>query len=173
MKKIILIITCFSFISCYTQMKLNKSKNIDILVKVPVELIVEKPVIYTLKNNTNNTYIIDSYGYVGKSYWELNNEILNPINFSRGYYSREGEDCRNDLIILKPKQKMDTILSLNYMERGIYDFSKTGNYSRNIESRHSKENGMPLSCKQYINDLEKKGYIMLDDNIVAKIPFIK
>ncbi|AZA90569.1 hypothetical protein EG343_08015 [Chryseobacterium nakagawai] len=154
-------------------MKLNKSKNIDILIKVPVELIADKPVIYTFKNNTDQTYIIDPYGFVGKSYWELNNEVLNPINFSRGYYSREDEDCGNDLIILKPKQKIDTTLSLNYMERGIYDFSKAGKYSRIVESKHNKDNGMPSSCKQYINELEIKGYHFLEDSIVAKIPFIK
>ncbi|MGN7864633.1 hypothetical protein [Chryseobacterium sp. 22458] len=173
MKKVILIITCFIFISCSPQMKLNKSKDIDILVNVPVKLIADKSVIYTLKNNTNRTYIIDPYGFVGNSYWILNNEKLNPINFSRGYYSREDEDCRNELIILKPKQKMDATLSLNYIEKGIYDFSKTGSYIRNIKSKHSQENGMPLSCKSYINTLEKKGYIMLEDSIVAKIPFIK
>lgn len=163
--------TCFSFISCSTQMKLNKSKNIDILIKVPIKLISDKPLVYTLKNNTNNTYIIDPYGFVGSSYWMLNNEKLNPINFSRGYYSREDEDCRNDLIILKPKQKIDRTLSLNYIEKGIYDFSKKGNYIRNVKSIHNKENGMPSSCTKYINELETKGYFLLEDSIVAKMPF--
>ncbi|MDH6252585.1 hypothetical protein M2347_002312 [Chryseobacterium sp. H1D6B] len=173
MKKITLIMTCFICTFCSTQMKLNKSEQIDILIKTPLKLIGDKPVIYTIKNNTNNTYIIDPYGFVGNSYWILNNEKLNPINSSRGYYSRENEDCKNDLIILEPKQKIDTTLSLNYMERYIYDFSKTGKYIRHVESKHSRQNGMPLSCKQYINELEKKGYHLLDDSIKAEIPFVK
>ncbi|TZF94193.1 hypothetical protein FW781_16345 [Chryseobacterium panacisoli] len=173
MKKSIVIITCFIFISCSTQMKINKSKDIDILIKTPVKLITDEPVMFTIKNNSNSTYVIDPYGFVGNSYWMLNNEKLNPINFSRGYRSREDIDCRNDLIILNPKQKMDTTLSLNFMERAIYDFSKTGRYTRIIESRHNGKNGMLLGCKQYINELERKGYRLLDDSIDAKIPFVK
>ncbi len=32
---------------------------------------------------------------------------------------------------------------------------------------------MPLSYKQYIDDLELKGYHFLNDSIVAKISFVK
>ncbi len=173
MKKIILIVICLSFISCFPQMKLNKNKNIDIFIKVPIKLNSDKPIIYTLKNNTDDTYVIDPYGFVGSSYWKLNNEVLNPINYSKGYYSREDEDCKNDLIILKPKQKIEKTLSLNYMERRIYDFSKTGNYIRTVKSNHNRENSMPSSCVKYINELENKGYHLLEDSIVAKIPFIR
>lgn len=172
-KTILLIIICISCTFCSSQMKLNKSKEVDILLKLPTTLTVEVPTMYSLKNNTNNIYIIDPYGFIGDSYWVLNNEKLNPIAFSKGYYSRDNDDCKTDLIILKPKQKMDTILILNYMERGIYDFSKSGNYIWNVKSRHIKQNGMTSSCKQYISDLEDKGYILLDDSIEAKIPFVK
>ncbi|WP_131368691.1 hypothetical protein [Chryseobacterium luteum] len=173
MKRIVVIISCLSCTFCSPQMKLNKSNDIDILVKTPVKLIADEPVIFTIKNNSNFTYIIDPYGFVGNSYWMLNNKKLDPVNFSRGYRSREAIDCKNDLIILKPKQKMDTTLSLNFMERGIYDFSKAGNYIRVAESRHNEQNGMPLICKQYINELESKGYRLLDDSIDAKIPFVR
>ncbi|PNW13179.1 hypothetical protein C1637_15270 [Chryseobacterium lactis] len=154
-------------------MKLNKNKEIDILIKTPVKLAPEKPIIYTIKNSSDKTFIIDPYGFVGDSYWTFNNKKLIPIEFSRGYYSREDKNCRDDLIIIKPKQKIDIGLSLNYVDKAIYDYSKTGNYIRNIQSKHSKQNGMPSTCKSYINELEKKGYIMLEDSIVAKIPFVK
>lgn len=174
MKNIItLIITCFSCIFCSTQMKINKSNDVDILVKTPVNLTTEIPVTYTIKNNSEKTYIIDPYGFVGDSYWMLNNKKIEPIEFSRGYYSRENIDCTSDLIILNPKQKIDTVLSLNYAERGRYDFSNSGNYIWNVQSNHNKQNGMPSSCKQYIDELELKGYRFLNDSIVAKIPFYK
>lgn len=174
MKNIItLIITCFSCIFCSTQMKINKSNEVDILIKTPVKLEPEKPIIYSIKNNSKKTYIIDPYGFVGETYWLLNDKKLIPIQFSRGYYSRDNDDCRNDLIIIKPNEKIEKGLSLNYMERAIYDYSESGNYIRIVQSNHNKQNGMPSSCKQYIDELELKGYHFLNDSIVAKIPFIR
>ncbi|WP_042720549.1 hypothetical protein [Flavobacterium sp. B17] len=154
-------------------MKINKSNEVDILIKTPVKLEPEEPITYNIKNNSNVIYIIDPYGFVGESYWLLNNKKLVPIQFSRGYYSRENDDCRNDLIIIKPNEKIEKALSLNYMEKAIYDYSQSGNYIRIVSSNHSKQNSMPSSCKQYINDLELKGYRFLNDSIVAKIPFVK
>lgn len=172
-KNIIFLVTCFSCIFCSTQIKLNKSNEIDIIVKVPVNLSTQIPVQYSIQNRSATTYIIDPYGFVGDSYWMLNNEKLNPIDRSRGYYSREDVDCKEDLIIIKPKQKIDTVLNLNYIDRGRYDLSKSGNYFFAVKSRHNKKNSMPSSCQQYINELEIKGYHFLEDSIVAKIPFIK
>ena len=71
MKKIIIVIlTCVNCIFCSTQTKLNTSKEIDILIKLPAKLVKEVPTIYTIKNNTNDTYIIVPYGYIGDSYWK-------------------------------------------------------------------------------------------------------
>ncbi|WP_123902279.1 hypothetical protein [Chryseobacterium arthrosphaerae] len=174
MKKVILIITCFIFISCSTQMKLNKSNEIDILINAPWKFEENYNISYIIKNKSSKTYIIDPYGFSGDSYWLFNNEKLNPIDYLRGYYTRyTDDDCKNTLIILKPKQKIDTTLNLNYREKSIYNLSKPGKYIWNIKSNHSRKNSMPLTCKSYINTLEKKGYIMLEDSIVAKIPFIK
>ncbi len=175
MKNIITsVITCFSCIFCSTQMKINKSNEVDILVKTPVNLIPEIPVKYTIKNNSKKTYIIDPYGFVGESYWMLNNQKLKPIEFSRGYYSRYTDDeCKNDLIIIKPRQVMDTAIVLNYMERGIYNYSESGNYIRSVKSEHNKQNVTRLGCTSYIRTLEMQGYTVLEDSIVAKIPFYK
>ncbi|MGE8554226.1 MAG: hypothetical protein ACN6OB_09905 [Chryseobacterium jejuense] len=174
MKKIILIITCFSFISCSTQMKLNKSKDIDILINTPWKFGENNRVNYTIENKSNKTYIIDPYGFSGESYWLFDNKKLNQIDRSRGYYTRHtDDDCQNDLVIIKPGQKIDTNLDPNDRDEGIYDLSKPGKYIWNIKSYHSKGNSMPLTCKSYINTLEKRGYIMLEDSIVAKIPFVR
>ncbi|WP_042720548.1 hypothetical protein [Flavobacterium sp. B17] len=172
-KNIILIISCTNCIFCSTQTKINKNKEIDIIVSTPINLAKQTPIKYTLLNNSKNTYIIDPYGFTGYSYWLFENKKLNPIYFSKGYYAREGEDCESDLIIIKPKQKIDTILNLNYIDRGRYDLSKQGNYFWYVKSKHDRKNGMPLSCKKYIDDLEGIGYRFLEDSIVAKILFVR
>ncbi|NML56724.1 hypothetical protein [Chryseobacterium cheonjiense] len=170
---IILIITSISCIFCSSQTKINKSKEIDISITTPLKLETKKEIMYSIKNNSDKTYIIDPYGFAGESYWLLNTKKMNPIQFSRGYYSHDKSDCINDIIIIKSNEKIEKALSLNYRERAIYDYSETGNYVRVVKSNHNKQNSMPLSCKQYIDDLELKGYHFLNDSIVANIPFVK
>ena len=65
----ILIIYC---IFCSSQTKINKSKEIDITVTIPIKLETEKEITYSIKNNSDKTYVIDPYGFVGESYWLLN-----------------------------------------------------------------------------------------------------
>lgn len=77
---------------------------------------------------------------------------MNPIQFSRGYYSRDKSDCISDIIIIKPNEKIEKALSLNYREKAIYDYTETGNYVRVVKSNHNKQNSVPLNCKQYIDD---------------------
>ncbi|KFF23054.1 hypothetical protein IW22_02120 [Chryseobacterium sp. JM1] len=155
-------------------MKLNKSKEIDILINTPWKIEENNRINYIIENKSNKTYVIDRDGFEGVSYWLFNNEKLNQIDRWRGYYARyNDDDCANDLIIIKPKQKIDTTLNLNDLDKGIYDLSKSGKYIWNVKSNHSKKNTMPSTCKSYINSLEKKGYIILEDSIVAKIPFVR
>jgi hypothetical protein len=155
-------------------MKINKSKEIDILIDSPWKFGESNRPSYTIVNKSHKTYIIDPYGFSGDSYWLFNSEKLNPIDFSRGYYTRHSDDdCKNALIVIHPKQKINAYLSLNDSDGGRYDLSKSGKYFLNIKSNHTRQNGMPLSCKHYIDELEIEGYKFLEDSIVAKIPFIR
>ncbi|NML56717.1 hypothetical protein [Chryseobacterium cheonjiense] len=170
---IILIITSINCIFCSSQTKINKSKEIDILIKMPIHLNSQEPVKFTIQNKSNNSYIIDPYGFAGESYWLFENKRLNSLGLEKGYYSRENVDCQNDIIIIKPKERIQTTINLNYSEIHRYDFSKSGHYIWKVESKHDRENAMPASCRQYINELEIKGYHFLNDSIVANIPFVK
>lgn len=170
----ILIIPFFSCFFCSPQMKLNKSKEINVLINNPWRFEKTNEVIYTIENKSNKTYIIDPYGFSGDSYWLFNNERLNPIDRSRGYYSRlTDDDCKNDLIIIHPREKITTYLNLNEREKEIYDLSKEGTYIWNVKSDHTKYNAMSSNCKSYIGRLENKGYVILEDSIVAKILFVR
>ena len=174
MKKIIVFTATFVYLFCFSQMKINKSKEVDILINTPWKFGDDNIVDFVIKNNSNNTYIIDPYGFVGKSCWQYEGKKLDHIDFQRGYYTRlNDEDCKDDLILLKPKAKINVNLNLDYYQTKIFDLSKSGKYFLNVKSKHDRESSMPSSCKSYINTLEMKGYIMLEDSIVAKIPFVR
>jgi hypothetical protein len=86
---------------------LNKGKDVDIIF--PLKYIdtqaTEKVTEEIIKNNTNNTYIIDPFGFYGKSYVLENGKVLDPyLYFKNGYYTRNESLCREDLIILQPFQ---------------------------------------------------------------------
>ncbi|MCS3870678.1 hypothetical protein J3D55_003594 [Chryseobacterium ginsenosidimutans] len=173
MKKIILLSFCFLFIFCSNQMKLNKGKDVDIIF--PSKYIdtqsTEKVTEEIIKNNTNNTYIIDPFGFYGKSYVLENGKVLEPyLYFKNGYYTRNDALCREDLIILQPFQTIHHAISLNKNNRAIYRYTKSNKYEEIIKSFHNKYNATILGCDNYIMELESKGYKVLEDSIVTKIP---
>ncbi|PKF75323.1 hypothetical protein CW752_05050 [Chryseobacterium sp. PMSZPI] len=156
-------------------MKLNKGKDIDITYPQSyISAQKTKTVIKeTIKNNTNNTYIIDPYGFYGESYTLENNKILKPYMYiNEGYVSRNDRLCRETLIILKPKESILLSLVLNTNNKSVYKYSKTNKYEEVIKSLHNKYNATLLGCDDYIEELESKGYKVLEDSIVAKIPLI-
>ncbi|KFF02032.1 hypothetical protein IX38_16200 [Chryseobacterium luteum] len=155
-------------------MKLNKSKQIDILLETPGKLNGENDKMYTIINNSKESYIIDPFGFIGNSYWIVDGKKIEPADFFRGHYKRDDNElCKDDLIILNPSQKISTYINLDYYNKGIYDFSKQGNYILNVKSKHNRQNATLLGCDSYIKILESQGYRVLEDSIVAKIPFVK
>ncbi|MBP2617103.1 hypothetical protein [Chryseobacterium jejuense] len=175
MRKIFLLPFCFLFIFCSNQMKLNKGKEIDIFLKEGIyNLNTENKIKYNIINNTNNFYIIDPNGFYGSSYTLENGEKMIPIRyFSKGYYNRFNDnDCKKDLIILKPKESKNVALSLNGDDNSLYNYTKGKVYAYHVSSLHNKYNATIFGCNQYIDNLEKKGYKVLQDSIVAKIPIV-
>ena len=173
MKKIGQLSFCFLFIFCSSQIKLNISKDVNIIFKeVSLKLNSGKVIDYLVKNNTTNTYIIDPYGFYGESYTLENGKIIEPNSYyRRGYYRRfDDNSCKRDLIILQPKTSIFIALTLDRNNRSIYNYSKNNNYIKIVKSLHNKYNATILGCDQYIESLEKKGYKVLEDSIVAKIP---
>lgn len=174
MNKIFLLPFCFLFIFCSNQIKLNTGKDIDIIF--PLKQIdtqsTEKVIEEILKNNTDKTFVIDPLGFYGKSYVLENGKVLEPyLYFKSGYYSRHDDrSCREDLIILQPFQTIHHSIIFNRNNRAVYRYTKPNQYEEIIKSSHDKYNATILGCDDYIKELESKGYKVLEDSIVAKIP---
>jgi hypothetical protein len=172
MKKLFLLPFCFLFIFCSNQIKINKGKDIDIIF--PLKSIntqaTEQVIEETIKNNTNNTFIIDPQGFYGESYILENGKVIEPyLYFKKGYYSRDASLCREDLIILKPFQTIHHSINFNKNNRAVYKYAKHNEYEEVIRSSHNKFNATILGCDDYIKDSESKGYKVLEDSIVTRI----
>ncbi|MEI3789858.1 MULTISPECIES: hypothetical protein [unclassified Chryseobacterium] len=173
MRKIILLSFCFLFSFCSNQIKLNKGKEVDIIfpkkyisTQKTGEIIEE-----IIKNNTNNTYIIDPYAFYGESYMLENGNLLQPNMYIRnGYASRNDRLCRDILIILKPFQILHHSIALNTNNKAIYKYSKSNKYEEITKSLHNRNNVLALGCDDYIKELESKGYKVLEDSIIVTIP---
>lgn len=157
-------------------MKINKGKDIDIILKEGKYILNDNnKKKYLIINNTNDYYIVDPNGFYGTSETFENNLKMVPVNyFARGYYNRfKDNDCIRDLLIISPKSSKEAALSLNSNDNSLYNYSKDKNYVLYIKSFHNKYNATIFGCEKYINDLEQKGYKVLEDSIVAKIPLIQ
>lgn len=173
LKKIILLPFCFLFIFCSNQIKMNTGKDIDIIFPLKqIDTRATEPVIKEiLKNNTDNTFIIDPHGFYGESYVLENGKSLEPyLYFKSGYYARNDRSCREDLIILYPFQTIHHSIIFNKNNRAVYRYTKPNQYEEIIKSSHNRYNATILGCDDYIKELEAKGYKVLEDSIVAKIP---
>ena len=172
MKKIILLPFCFLFIFCSNQIKMNTGKDIDIIFPLKqIDTQATEQVEEIIKNNTGNTFIIDPQGFYGESYVLENEKVLKPYSYFRsGYYFRDYGLCREDLIILQPFQTIHHSIKYNKNDKALYRYTKSNQYKEIIKSSHDRYNATILGCDDYIKELESKGYKVLEDSIVAKIP---
>lgn len=172
MKKIVLLPFCLLFIFCSNQIKLNKGKDIDIIFPFKhIDTQSTEVIEEIIKNNTNNTYIIDPFGFYGKSFVLEDGQILDPYLYLKsGYYSRNDRSCHEDLIILKPFQSIHRSIILDKNNRAVYKYAQSNKYEQIVKSFHNKYNATILGCESYVKELESKGYKILEDSIVAKIP---
>ncbi|REC63443.1 hypothetical protein DRF65_04920 [Chryseobacterium pennae] len=172
MRKIVLLPFCFLFIFCSNQIKLNKGKDIDIIFPLKrIDIQSTEVTKEVIKNNTNTTYIIDPLGFYGKSFVLENGKVLDPYSyFKSGYYSRNDRLCHEDLIILEPFQTIHHPIIFDKNNRAVYRYTKPNNYEEVIKSVHNRYNATILGCESYVKDLEARGYKVLEDSIVTKIP---
>ncbi|MCC3214762.1 hypothetical protein LIV57_05730 [Chryseobacterium sp. X308] len=178
MKSLILLL--FSFVHFNAQIKLNTKQEVDILFQGK-EFSLDKifdgkdPYMFKIVNNTNNTYIIDPYGFKNDNFvMTCDENIVTPDKaILKGFYKRfDDKDCFNDLIILKPKEEKYAILSIINL-KGWYDLDKEKKYILRLNSTHNNYTVILLGCQSYIRELvEKKGYKVLEDSFIAKIPFV-
>lgn len=165
-------------LSCFTSkqsqiIKINKSKDVDLLYEIDKSKSSENTYVFYLKNNTDNTFIIDPFGFWGNTFMYENENLIKPYRLRlKGYYERPSDKwCERDLIMLKPHEfkKLD-FFNFNYKDTALYHFDRSKKYFEVIKSVHNKETILYLGCEKYIGKLESKGYIVLEDSISTKIP---
>lgn len=154
--------------------KINKSKDVDIMYEITARTSDKNAeLIYYIKNKTGSTFIIDPFGFWGSTSVYDNNNLIDPYKLGlKGYYERFNDKwCERDLLILKPYEliKLD-VFNTNYKNTGLYHFDPSKNYYQIIRSVHNKQTILYLGCEKYIQDLQSKGYKVLEDSINAKIP---
>jgi hypothetical protein len=169
------------FVPCiyFSQIKLNTRNDVEIFL-MDSSISMEKylnpkiPYQYKIVNHTNDVYIIDPQGFIGESkVYECNKLYSDPEKLiPQGYYSRDEEDCEPDLIVVKKQEtKLVELYLLNI--RYYYNLKPNKRYYLDVKSKHNKYSATLLGCNNYIDNLEKKGYKILDDNISFKILLTK
>lgn len=170
------------FVPCiyFSQIKINARNDVEIFfmdssISMERYLNPKTPYYFKIINHTNEDYVIDPQGFIGETdVYECNRLYIAPENLRlRGYYFRDDpEDCKEDLIILKKNDFIITKLNILNI-RSLYNLDSNKYYNLNIKSKHNKYTATLLGCNNYIENLEKKGYKILDDNISFKIPLTK
>ncbi|MDR6548693.1 hypothetical protein J2810_004783 [Chryseobacterium rhizosphaerae] len=176
MKRFYCFFGIFLFGLCFSQIKINKRKDIEIfltdsIVSMERYLDASKPYKYLIINHTSDDYIIDPQGFMGDTeVYECNELYIHPEKIiPKGYYSRDWEDCKEDFIILKKKDSL--IVQLAILNIGFfYNLKPDKTYSLDIQSKHNEYTATLLGCKDYIRDLKKQGYKIFEDIISVKIP---
>ena len=106
----------------------------------------------------------------------LENDKPAPLTFfGEGSFYRYSEaECKRDLIILKPYEKLEAAISLAKDFSGstldINKISTKNSYSYIVKSAHNRYSATGVGCENYIAGLEKQGYKVLEDSINAKFP---
>jgi len=176
MKRFYCFFGIFIFGFYFSQIKVNKRKDVEIFIMDSVismkrYLEANKAYQYKIVNNTNDNYIIDPQGFRGKTYvYECNELYSHPEKMiPSGYYSRDLEDCKEDIILLKKKSFL--IVELDILNLSFYYNLKPNiNYQLDIQSKHNEYTATLLGCADYIKDLKKQGYKVFEDQIKVKIP---
>ena len=73
------------------------------------------------------------------------------------------EPLNTQIINLKKNHLKEYILA-------VYRYTKPHQYEEIIKSSHDRYNATILGCDDYVKELESKGYQVLEDSIVVKIP---
>ncbi|QIY90083.1 hypothetical protein [Chryseobacterium gallinarum] len=173
-KNWVLISTCIC--SFYlSQVKVNTGNDIEIILldsNVSMQRYLDgaNPYKYKIINHTDHDYIIDPQGFVGKTYVYENDKLYNHPEkmIPQGYYSRDLEDCKADLLLVKKRDSLITqldILNINFY----YKIRPSEKYNLDIQSKHNEYTVTLLGCSNYIKSLKLKGYKVFTDKINVKL----
>jgi len=154
--------------SCHSQNKIDKNE-IEIVFPESVDMnMVRVGQEAVIINKSDHTYIIDPYSFtVNVKVIENNNEIQPYRQKLYGSYLRDVDHCKEEILIIKPKGKITVkvfFFPLNY-----YNFSADKKYV--LKSMVSFNRNSLIGCKEYIDQLVRKGYKIPDIqlNITSKL----
>jgi hypothetical protein len=154
--------------SCHSQNKLDNNK-IEMMFPESVDMtMVKTGQDLVIINKSDHTYIIDPYSFtVNVKVIENGNEIQPYRQKLYGSYLRDIDDCKEEILIIKPKEK--TTVKVFFFPLNHYEFSTDKKYI--LKSMASFNKNSLIGCKEYIDQLVKKGYKIPDIqlNITSKL----
>lgn len=154
--------------SCYSQSKTDKN-NLQIVFPETVDMITVKTgQDLTIINKSEETYIIDPYSFIVNVKVIENDKEIQPYRQKLfGSYGRDIDDCKETVLIIKPKAKITTKVFFFPLDH--YNFSADKKYV--LKSMASYNKNALISCNKYINQLEEKGYKIPDIqlSIISKL----
>lgn len=179
MKILITIITLVCFSTKFqSQTIVNDNKEVEIIFPFEnVKHSVGTYYLFTIKNNSNFNYFIDTYGnsFLGRAMILKNGEYLPQKQyFSSGYPAeREYDECEKDFEIIMKGEQKNVLLPIFYYN-GTYDIDDKNNYEIVIyNQKFSKAISSDMGCKKYIEEMENKNYKLLEGNINLKLKIVE
>lgn len=158
---------CCLFSICFAQIKVNKGRDVDIVLTDTKGFIV--------RNNTNITYVIDPQNFYGIDKIMENSHEAPLMIYPSGYYRRNKKLCKEDIIVLAPYESKKASIVMNQDLTGqgldVFKISSKFTYTHIFKSVHNKTNLLNSDCKDYIQELERSGYKVLEDSISVTIPY--
>src|SRR5690606_30875538 len=132
------------------------SQDVDLFYKVETDSLHLKKINYYVKNKTSTTFIIDPFGFIGKTDVFESKKLMKPYMLRlEGSYERSSDkSCERDLIILLPNEtkKLENF-NTNYIDNGLYHFFKGNDYYKFVKSVHNRQTATYLGCDEYIRKL--------------------
>ncbi|GAB0157199.1 hypothetical protein CHRYSEOSP005_24700 [Chryseobacterium sp. Alg-005] len=154
--------------SCYSQRRADKNK-LEIIFPEAVNMVMVKTgQDMVIINKSNETYIIDPYSFTVNVKVIENDKEIQPYRQKLfGSYGRDINDCKETVLIVKPKEKIKT--KVFFFPLDYYNFSTDKKYI--LKSMASYNRNSLIGCNEYINQLEKKKYKIPDIqlNVTSKL----
>ena len=161
----------------FCQIQINNNKDVKILFPFSeVKRSVGPRYLFKIKNETNDNYIIDTEGFYRRIevYDENDNYVQPYLPYPPGGNNAERKDneCYKDYEIVLSNSTSVVLLNL-FKYLGEHDLKNDKKYYIKINSiEFGKRFSSDTGCKNYIEEMEAKGYKVLEGSINAKIPLI-
>ncbi|MBT0552419.1 hypothetical protein [Riemerella anatipestifer] len=161
-----------------SQTIVNDNKEVNIIFPFEyVKYSLGTYYLFTIKNNSNFNYFIDTSvnSFWGRALILKNGKYLPQKSYySSGYPTeREYNECEKDFQIIMKGETKNVLLPI-FQYNGTYDFDSNNNYRVVISNqKFSRAISSEMGCKKYIEQMENKGYKLLEGNINLSLKIIE